>query len=110
LTRQSSVQEADEASLTTRRRRASAGGVRVHRWRLREHRCLEKPKSTNTALVVSFTMTKLGQSPVKQTYRIFCADMGTGDASVTFVCSRLTGVFRYRYFAIPSGDCRVRGA
>jgi hypothetical protein len=71
---------------------------------------LRSPKSTNTALVVSFTMTKLGQSPVKQTYRIFCADMGTGDASVTFVCSRLTGVFRYRYFAIPSGDCRVRGA
>jgi hypothetical protein len=62
----------------------------------------KSPKSRNTALVVHFSMTTLGQAPIKQTYRISCADMGTGDGGVTFVCGRLTGSLQARYFAVPS--------
>jgi hypothetical protein len=61
------------------------------------------PELKDTALVVYFSRTVLGQPPTRQTYRIACADMGTGDASATFVCSRLTGSFWKRYFGVPSG-------
>ncbi len=56
-----------------------------------------------TDLVVKVSMTKLGQPSVKQTYRISCADTGTGDGGVTFACSRLTGSNRIADFGVPAG-------
>jgi hypothetical protein len=59
------------------------------------------PKPTDTALVVHFSMTFLGQAPIRQAYRISCGPSSTGDGAVTVVCGRLTGSFQDRYFATP---------